>query len=384
MVYQRQHFPHLKLHRIIGIIFFLAAYLFFPPQQAYPVGEASTLFNIFVPPNDRFSHSQSMLLITAIESRSNVITTVDVVDDKMDGDDDDTQLGVKLTRGQTLIIYLNAGAVNDDHRGKADGDYFNISSDHPVIVSIATNSDWQHDWVPAENKKMIGYNFYIYSPRTSFSDRDINVFAYYDSTDITIMDITVSALIKPGITKVDFENPEIIIQTTLDEGQDLIHINKLGVDILNPGHTYYVQATKAITVQYGALYAEFNSARDGGGFVPSKNGYSSGDLFYFYIPSIPDRGDEREIRIVSFDEKNRIQLYGWDNGWQFDSEWSLDSYGFADKIAAPALCKVVCTPGKKVSVFEANWLETGASGTSDIASFLSSEHGFGAGKKFVC
>lgn len=354
------------------------------PLPVFSVGEASTYFNIFVPPNDWSSSRESMLLITAIESRQGEITLVDIIDDAADGDDDDTHLDVKLRRGETFIILIKNGKVNDDQGGKADGDYFIISSDHPVVVSIATNSDWQHDWVPAENKKMIGQNFYIYSPLTSFSDRDINTFAYYDSTDITILDITDKPLTSAGTTTIDFNNAKTIVKTRLNEGEDLIHIKKLGIDILNPGHTYYVQSTKPITVQYGALYAEFNSVRDGGGFVPSKNGYSSGELFYFYVPSIPGYPFEREVRIVSFDDNTVVQLYGWDNGWQLNEQWSLNAYEHADKIEAPALCKVVCTSGKKICVFEANWLETGASGTSDIASFLSSEHGFGAGKKFVC
>ena len=45
--------------------------------------------------------------------------------------------------------------------------------------------------------------------------------------------------------------------------------------------------------------------------------------------------------------------------------------------------RVTCTPGKKVSVFEANWLETGSPGTSDVASMMSGRDGKAAGKDFL-
>lgn len=362
---------------LLGIFTWVLSVVNPPTVQA--VGEASTYFNIFVPPNNNFSERVSMLFVTAIERRSGVVTTVDIYDDDMDGDDDDTHLGIELSRGETFIVKIKDGAVNDALNGKADGDYFKIRSDHPVLVSIATSSDWQHDWVPAENKKMIGHNFYIYSPGTSYMDNDINVFAYEDSTDITVMDITKNAKPQKGITSVDFDKARNVIQTILHEGEDLIYVHKMGIDVLDPGHTYYVQSTKPVTVQYGALVG---NARDGGGFVPSKNGFSSGELFYFHIPA--DYPMERELRIISFDDDNSVDLYGWNNGWQPESRWDLDAYAKTDKIGAPALCKLVCSPGKKIAVFEANWLETGASGTSDITSFLSSAHGFGAGRKFVC
>lgn len=364
-----------------GFIFLtaLAIIILLKTGPVFAVGEASTYFNVFVPPNNAFPDRVSMLFVTAIERRSDYITTVDIIDDDMDGDDDDTALGVELARGETYIIRIKDGAVNDALNGKADGDYFKIRSDHPVLVSIATSSDWQHDWVPAENKKMIGRTFYIYSPRTSFMDNDINVFAYEDSTDVTIMDITKNEGAVKSKTSVDFDKAQTVIQTTLHEGEDLIYVHKMGIDVLDPEHTYYVQSTKPVTVQYGALVG---NARDGGGFVPSKNGYSSGELFYFYIPALYP--SERELRIVSFDDGNTVELYGWDNGWQLETQWTLNAYETADRIGAPALCKLVCTAGKRISVFESSWLETGASGTSDIASFVSSAHGFGAGKKFVC
>ena len=45
--------------------------------------------------------------------------------------------------------------------------------------------------------------------------------------------------------------------------------------------------------------------------------------------------------------------------------------------------KLVVNNNKKIGVFEANWLETGSFGTSDIASWVSAANGRGVGKDFV-
>jgi len=47
--------------------------------------------------------------------------------------------------------------------------------------------------------------------------------------------------------------------------------------VLQTGETYLIESSKPITVQYGALYV---NERDGGGYVPSSNGSSAGELFY--------------------------------------------------------------------------------------------------------
>ena len=62
-------------------------------------------------------------------------------------------------------------------------------------------------------------------------------------------------------------------------------------------------------MQYGAL---FGNERDGGGYVPTSNGSSSGELMYFAVPY--QSGGEQEIRIVSWDNANTVKLDRFVNG----------------------------------------------------------------------
>ncbi len=364
-------------------ILFLGVFLFtfYLPKNLMAVGEASTKFFVYVPPNNSiWAFRDVCLIVTAITDDTQVTLT----DDDRDGDSDDSWSGV-LNKGQSYVCYIRDGLIDDDSRGKADGDYFLISADHPVLVSQSTNSDWQHDWVPSDNKKMLGNTFYIYAPPTTYSRRDINIFAYEDNTNVTIKDISVVGRQTTGTTLIDIEAGEQVAQFNLNVGDDIIYKYGYGRNLLYPGRTYMIQSTKPITVQYGALWG---NERDGGGFVPGSNGYSSGSLFYFTVPFQLEH--EQEIRIVSFNDDNHVYLDYFDNGsWINLDSWTLNSYEKAEwlsknSIDVRSVFRVRCDADKKVSVFEANWLETGASGTSDVASFISSEDGTTAGKKFIC
>ena len=72
-------------------------------------------------------------------------------------------------------------------------------------------------------------------------------------------------------------------------------------------------------MQYGALYTDES---DGGGYVPSSNGSSSGSLFYLGVPY--EDSAQQEIRIVSWSNDNNVLLERYANGqWitvqQYDS-----------------------------------------------------------------
>lgn len=365
-------------------LFLFPALLFamFLPSNLLAVGDASTHFQVFVPPNNDNVGRHVALIITNVSPFS---TMVDLVDVGEDGDTDDTVLGIELGRGQSYVRYIRDGAVNDDAGGKWDGDYFIVRSQDPVVVQMSTDSDWQWDFVPADNKTMRGQNFFVYSPPTSFSDRDINLVAYEDDTEVYILDITVEAMTQTGLTSVDLENPREILKAVLNRGEDLIGRNNLGIDILDPGRTYWVRASKPVTCQYGSLVG---NGRDGAGFVPSENGFSSGENFYFFIPA--DHPNEREVRIVSFDDDNLVEFMGWDRelrDWVTIRTFELDRFGHGDWVESGTdypLYHLRCSPGKKVSVFAASWLEAkGLNATKDIASFASSESGYGAGREFL-
>jgi hypothetical protein len=337
---------------------------------AHGTGEPSTYFNIYVPPNNDNVQRNVCLVITAIYDN----TEFTVVDDGMDGDTDDSVQGV-LMAGQSYILYIKDNGINDDASSAStgiyrhDGDYFIITSNKIVYASQSTDSDWQHDFVPATNKSSLGNEFIVYAPKISSSKRDLNVFAYSDSTTVTISRISTAATTTTGYTQVDRSSTQVVAQRMLMRGQDIIHYFTDGRNVMNTGETYLVEANRPVSLQYGAL---FGNERDGGGYVPSSNGSSTGDLFYFAVPY--QALGEQEIPVISWDAGNNVTLERYNNGnlvsmtsWTIDrlkaKEWVGKSNG---NVSYPTVFRVTCTPGKRVSVFEANWLETGNPGTSDI------------------
>jgi len=356
-------------------------------SKSFATGEPSTYFNIYLPPNNDPTHRYVALVVTAIYDS----TSFSIVDDDMDGDADDSHSGV-LMAGQSYVLFIKDNGVNDDAdwsaggEQKADGDYFIITSDKLIYASQATKSDWQHDWMPATNKSSRGERFILYTPGTSNSNRDVNVFAYENETTITVRKISASGTLNTGYTNVDINTRDIVLQRTVDVGQDLINYFPDGQNILESGHTYIVESNKPVTVQYGALY---ENARDGGGYVPSSTGGSSGDLFYFSVPYQADT--EQEIRVISLDDANEVMLERYSNGsWLPLKTWTLDQRKAAEwvgkregNVTYPTVFRVTCSTGKQVMVLEANWMETGSPGTSDMATMATSMLGKSAGKDFL-
>jgi peroxiredoxin len=356
-------------------------------QSAFATGEPATKFNIFVPPNNDSNHRDVCLIVTAIYDS----TAFQIVDDGTDGDTDDSKSGI-LMAGQSYILYIRDNGINDDNPSasggtkKQDGDYFIISADKLILASQSTDSDWQHDWVPSISGTGMGTKFIIYAPKISSSQRDVNVMAYQDSTMITIRKISITPTTISGTTNVDMFSSTVVAQKLINKGQDIIYYSKEGRDLLVSGHTYVIESNKPITTQYGSL---FGNERDGGGYVPSSNGSCSGDLFYFTVPY--QTTTEQEIRVVSWNDNNTVVLERYSNGsWVNVKNFSPLNYmkpgewiGKTNGQTYPTVFRVSCTAGKKVSVFEANWLETGSVGTSDIATMASAENGKASGKKFL-
>lgn len=350
-------------------------------------GAPSTYFNIYLPPNNDPVQRNVALIVTAIYDE----TTFTITDDDADGDNDDTVTGT-LSAGQSYVLYIKDNGINDDAQYasggvlKRDGDYFIINSSKLVFASMSTDSDWQHDFVPSVNKTSLGGKFIIYAPKITSSKRDLNVFAFEDNTTITISKISSVPTTATGYTNIDIDAKTIVKQRTINRGQDIIHHFQDGRDVMETGATYMIESNKPVSVQYGALWA---NARDGGGYVPSSNGSSSGDLFYFAVPY--QSNGEQEIRIVSWDDNNAVTLERYENGnWISMKSWDINRLKPADWIGKkngnatyPTVFRISCTPNKKVSVFECNWMETGSPGTSDMASMVSSEAGTDAGKEFL-
>ncbi|MCX6316792.1 MAG: FG-GAP-like repeat-containing protein [Bacteroidetes bacterium] len=355
--------------------------------QSKATGEPSTYFQIYVPPNNDAVRRDASLIVTAIYDS----TYFEIADDGADGDTDDSKTGM-LMAGQSYVLYIRDNGINDDARYasggvlKWDGDYFIVRSNNLVYASQSTNSDWQHDWVPSTDKKSIGKKFIIYSPPFTSSKRDLNVFAYEQNTTVVFQKISFQPKTNTGFTDVNMENPVTIFTRTINIGEDIIYKYTNGRDAMEAGETYLVVADKPITVQYGAL---FGNERDGGGYVPSSNGSSSGELLYFTVPY--QATGEQEIRIVSWDESNAVKLERYNNGaWVTMNTFNLNRMKPADwvgknngNISYPTVFRVSCTAGKRVSVFEGNWFETGTPGTSDMATMVAGETGTTSGTRFV-
>ena len=372
---------------MITRLFSLATLVILLAGDLLATGAPSTYFNVYVPPNNDAVHRDVALIVTAVSDN----TTFTITDDGRDGDTDDSVTGT-LMAGQSYVLYIRDNGINDDARYASggtltwDGDYFTIESDKLVYASMSTNSDWQHDFVSSVNKKTTGSKFLIYSPTTSFSDRDLNVFAYEDDTRVTISRISRSATTTTGYTDVDMRAAVVVAQVTLDVGEDIIHTFANGRDLMKPGETFLIETNKHISVQYGALW---NNARDGGGYVPDSTGSSVGELFYFAVPY--QAAGEQEIRIVSWDDNNPVTLDRYENGsWIPLGNWNLDQFQPAEFVGRaennssyPTVFRVRSAAGKKVSVFEANWMETGSVGTSDMATMMSSSSGPSSGTEFL-
>lgn len=344
--------------------------------------EASTHFSIFVPPNDSNNGRHSALTITA-HSANTVVTVTDTAED---GDTDDSTTAT-LGRGQSIVVRVRDGAVNDGAGGKWDGDRFIIDATQPVTAMLSTRSDWQHDWVPAEGRTMRGNEFFVWAPMNGW---DFDVVAYEDDTRVEIYEISTAATNSSGVTTVSLPGTPILRQR-LDRGQDLLtSFNRAGTNITRAGHSYRVVVSRPATVMFGAFYQR---ERDGGGYVPAEDGTTVGRHFYFPVPSGRWQRHEREIRIVAGQAGAGVTLRGYDAsaGWVDIASQTLAAYGHVDftgranrAVQQYDLYEVIATAD--VNVFEANWLETGNSGTSDIISYVSALDGVGAsdvGQEFV-
>lgn len=362
--------------------------LFTIALPAFATGDAATYFNVYVPAGNENSRKDVYVVVTALYDN----TSFSIADDGADGDTDDSKSGI-LMQGQSYVLFLRENGINDDaaHPGEAnakqDGDYLVITSNKAVTAVQGTLSAWQHDWATSFNKTSKGEQFVIYSNTTNGSSvNDLNVFAYEDSTTVVVRKISLSALNKQGFTKVDMAHGTVVMTKTIQPGKDLIHYFSDGKDILQAGETYVVTANKPVTVQYGALAGD---SRDAGGYVPSSNGLSSGSLFYFAVPY--QSGGAQEIRITSWDDNNDIILErytaaGWVNVKTFRNvksmkpvDWIGATYGksYANEF------RVSCTPGKRVSVLEANFMETGTPGSADMATMAATANGTAADKTFL-
>jgi hypothetical protein len=326
--------------------------------------QPSTSFNIFVPPNNDNVQRNVCLVVTAIYDN----TSFFIEDDGADGDTDDSKTGT-LNAGQSYILYIKDNGVNDDlNYGsggilKQDGDHFTINANKLIYATQSNNGSSQHEWVPSIDKSGIGKTFIIYTPRAGGKSRDLNVFAYENNTKVIVRKISTSLSLISGYSRVDMNSTNVVVETCLNVGQDLIYGGVEGRGLLTSGETYVIESDKPVTVQYGSL---FGGQRDGLGYVLSSNGSASGKLFYFGMSYNFADDIQQEIRIVSLSNSNMISLSRYESGswvtlkncladvntildWREEGKEGLDY---------PTVYRITCSPNKQVTVFENNFLET--------------------------
>lgn len=367
--------------------FALAALLVFAFTKAFSVGEAGTYFNIFVPPCNEIGTRDVAIVVTAIDNN----TVFNIQDTNEDGDSDDNATGI-LKTGQSYILYIRENGVNDDApragegSSKHDGDHFIITASKLVLVSSANVGEYQHNWLPATNKTSKGKKFFVYSNQVAISPNDVNVMAFEDNTTVSIRKISQTAKLGSGYTNVNLNHDSLIIQRTLSKGKDLIYYFQNGRNALKPGETYLITSNKEVTVQYGAL---FENERDGGGYVPSENGSSSGETFYFTIPF--QDSTQQEVRVVSWNNNNNVVLERYAAGvWipvknfgTLNANKTAEWTGKVNFETYSSVFRVRGSSNKKISVVEGNWIETGNMLTSDLAMMVSPDNGTSAGKNFL-
>jgi len=364
--------PRIRLATTAALVAVLAPSL----VNAIEESHVGTHFQVYLPPNAvSFSRANAMV-VTAQAGSAGTPCVVDVYDDAADGDSDDSMYGVRLAKGESIVIYLKMGAVNDEIGGKADGDYFIVDASLPVSVMIASDSDWEHDWAPATSGTLRGSEFFLYAQYTGSTNRDIDVFAYEDGTHVEIYDVTsgTPVVATTGVARVAPRSGAPILSADLDEGEDLNRRYGLGKDIFLPGHVYQVVSTKDVTALFGALdsVSTVNQARDGAGFVPGRSGHAIDSDFYFAIPHNIGTPGEQELRIVAASVSANVTLDGWStatNTWVRIKTWSLAPFGHADYVGGTYELYHLTSTGGNVTVYEANWMETGQATTSDDADF---------------
>jgi len=351
-------------------------------------GNIAREFNIFAPPQSSYADRISFVAVTAVVG-NDLVTEVDIIDRDEDGDSDDTHEGLTLIQGQSYIVYINEGAVNDDYNGIKDGDYFRVNGSRRIQTVIGTVSDWEYDYVPPYWHTNGTVDFFVFVPYgTSADEWQLNVLSYRDGASVYVEDITNTVTTGSGYTSVkEIGTGTTKWSGTLNKGQDLLEVKNVDNNVtLTGGHTYHVHATDSVAVMAGSL-KQNDSGRDDGCYVMNGAGLNVGNEFYFYLPD--GANSEKEVKINTYSQSATINLYWWDNNqWnQIVTNETLEAYDYYTYTGSNSypskqeLFKLTST--SNVAVCTGTWLETGSVGTSDMACYVSSEYGYGAGHNYI-
>lgn len=370
--------------------FLLGAAIIIVSVSAY-AGNLAREFNIYVPPQTEYAERISMVVVTAVvgDGRPTEVNIIDRYLSDVDPDSDDTVRNIILSEGQSYVLYLKEGSVNDSYGGTLDGDYFRINGSHRIQVAIMTASNWEYDYLPPYWHSDGTVDFYVFVPYSSHvSDWRLNVMSYADGANVLVEDITEVRKTDSGYSSVvPVGTGEVRWSGVLNRGEDLLAVK--GQNVLNythSGRTYHVHADDSVTVMVGSL-GQSNSGRDGGCYVMNVNGRNTGREFYMYLPD--NYNNEKEIKINTYSESATFNLSCW-NGTQWEtllSNVALDAWDhydyFGDNSIGYTQELFKLEASAPVAAFTGTWLESGSLSTSDDASYISSEYGYGAGHYYM-
>jgi len=398
---------------------------------------------VYVPPGgDEFNHvddgvrvksdskTASYLVVTATQDDTSVnITDLDTtIGDPtnkyspfnnstaypvIDTEDYDLSETIVLDKGQSRTITVSYIVEGPDE----DGTFFHIESDKPVIA-LATTSEgtWQADFVPSINGTSKGYEFFVYLPRDEkATDRpegyDLAIFAYEDDTNVTVYDVSVNQtevnLPDSGsesnlTTSVDLSLTTLRGSAMLNKTNPMLFFETNNGNGIRAGHTYWIKATKPVTVQSaGTIGHNINTAKDGGYFIPgySTNPYRDGtglaSTFIVQLNLWKENAIETaEVYLINQNTSNTsyVNISEW-NG----SHWNLIPFSpftvnKSDMLSIinnnsvkyfqyTGLIKINSTDENNksmdISVFAGSYLESGAVKTADISAFPTGNEGYG-------
>ena len=409
---------------IYMVLFFLLTY-FISITPAVAIGEASTSLYVYVPPGGTGpSHTSSYLVITATQNNTFInITDLDrTIGDPsnkstpfinltgypiIDSSDYDLSEIIVLNKGQSRTIKIS----NEDKGPDIDGAFFYIDADKPVIaLSVTSEGARQADFVPSIEGTSKGKEFFVYLPSDNFSKGyDLAVFAYENNTNVDIYDISTNTtqfdrwtdLNKTTI--VNFTSSTINATAILDnETNPELFLEANNGTGVHAGHTYWVVASKPVTVQSaGTIGRKTHEARDGGSFVPghSINPYRDGTglASTFLVQMNLYKDNESELYLVNQNTKNAsVHIYEWDySNWVeiqdspfilYKSELKIINEKTVDYFKKSGLIKITSEDLNgnplDISVFAASWLEFGSS-TADISSFTTGDTGYGGSRESI-
>lgn len=412
------------------VLFFLLIHLI-SITPAAAIGEASTSLYVFVPPGGRSSsNTSSYLVITATQDNTFVnITDLDTtIGDPtnrttpftnftaypmVDNNDYDLSEEIRLNKGQSRIIKVSWMEDGPDN----DGTLFHIEADKPVItLSTTSQARCQADFVPSINGTSKGKEFFVYLPNEKSNGYDLAIFAYENDTSVNIYDISTNT--SEMHEKSDFNKTTIVnLSSTVKIATDVILDNETNPELffeaenytgVHAGHTYYVVASKPVTVQSaGTIGRNANNARDGGYFIPgySENPYRDGTgLASTFIAQLNLYGNttgyygETEVYLVNQNtlKTANVSIFEWNStAWEEipGSPFTVNESGMyiinentTDYFSKTGFIKIISEEQDgnplDISVFATSWLESG-SFTADISSFTTGYTGYGGSKESI-